>query len=124
MGAAVALENIKIIEERNLVQNAAETGAYMQEKLYALTDHALVGEVRGKGLIAAVEVVAPEGCAAELAPGVLGGRMNALMTEGGMISRNMIDALAFCPPLIITRSEVDEMIGILSRSLDELAAEL
>lgn len=124
VGAAVALENIKIIEERNLVQNAAETGAYMQEQLGALLDHPLVGEVRGQALIAAVEVVPPTGREAEFNPGVLGGRLNALMAENGVISRNMMDALAFCPPLIITRDEVDEVVDILGRSLNQLDTEL
>ncbi|QFT81945.1 Taurine--pyruvate aminotransferase [Roseovarius sp. THAF27] len=124
VGAAVALENIKIIEERNLVQNAAETGAYMQEQLGALLGHPLVGEVRGKALIAAVEVVPPKGREADFKPGALGGRLNALMAENGVISRNMIDALAFCPPLIITREEVDEVVSTLGRSLNQLEAEL
>src|SRR5690606_36990822 len=124
VGAAVALENINIIEERELVRNAADVGAYMISRLNGLLDHELVGEVRGKGLIAAVEVVAPNGRDMEFPPGELGRRMNALMTENGLISRNMIDALAFCPPLIITHGEVDEMIGILARSLDQLANQL
>ncbi|UXX82038.1 aspartate aminotransferase family protein [Roseovarius pelagicus] len=124
VGAAVALETIKIIEERDLVANAAETGAYMMDKLNTLKGHALVGEVRGKGLLAAVEMVAPQGREAEFGAGTLGGRMNVIMTEKGLISRNMIDALAFCPPLIITPAEVDEMVDILTASLDQLAAEL
>lgn len=124
VGAAVALENINIIEERGLVQAAADNGAYMISKLNGLLDHELVGEVRGKGLIAAIEVVAPEGRETEFSPGKLGGRMNALMTENGLISRNMIDALAFCPPLIITRGEIDEMVEIVTKSLDQLAEQL
>ena len=124
VGAVIALENLKIIQERNLVENAAEVGAYMQERLNALGDHALVGEVRGQALIAAVELVAPKGREDEFAPGALGGRLNALVAQNGVISRNMMDALAFCPPLIINRAEVDEMVGIVAKSLDQLASEL
>lgn len=124
VGAAVALENIRIIEERDLVANSAETGAYMLARLGELRDHPLVGEVRGKALIAAVELVAPEGREAEFQAGALGTRMTRILTENGLFSRNVVDAMALCPPLIITRAEVDEMVGIIGRSLDELAAGL
>ncbi len=124
VGAAVALENIRIIEERDLVANSAETGAYMLARLGELRDHPLVGEVRGKALIAAVELVAPEGREVEFQAGALGTRMTRILTENGLFSRNVVDAMALCPPLIITRAEVDEMVGIIGRSLDELAAGL
>src|SRR5690606_4553589 len=58
VAAAVALENIRVIEERGLVENARDVGEYMQRKLRELASHDLVGEVRGVGLIAAVELVA------------------------------------------------------------------
>ena len=61
VGAAVALENLKIIEERDLVANAAERGAELQAGLRSFAGHPLVGEARGVGLIAALELVAPEG---------------------------------------------------------------
>lgn len=50
--------------------------------------------------------------------------MTRILTENGLFSRNVVDAMALCPPLIITRAEVDEMVGIIGRSLDELAAGL
>lgn len=124
VGATIALETIRIIEERDLVQNAAETGQYMQDRLSELADHTLVGEVRGKALIAAVELVAPEGRAEEFPPAALGGRLNGILSTNGLISRNMGDAMAFCPPMIITRDEVDEMVSIIANGLDQLAAEL
>ena len=80
--------------------------------------------MRGKALIAAVELVAPEGREAEFAAGALGTRMGKILTENGLLSRNILDAMALCPPLIISRGEIDEMVGILARSLDELAASL
>lgn len=124
VGAAVALENIRIIEERDLVANSAETGAYMLSRLDGFRDHPLVGEVRGKALIAAVELVAPKGREAGFQAGALGTRMSRILSDNGLISRNVLDALALCPPLIITRAEVDEMVDIIGRSLDELAASL
>ena len=118
VGAAVALENIKIIEERQLVQNAAETGAYMQRRLREFTGHPLVAEVRGVGLIAALELVAGD------KPGAHGIMMNRFMEDNGVISRNMMDAMAFCPPMIIQPNQVDLMINKIAKSLDLLTAQV
>jgi 4-aminobutyrate--pyruvate transaminase len=123
VAAAVAVENLKIIEERDLVTNARETGAYMQKRLRELADHPLVGEVRGVGLIAALELV---GDKATKAPhekvGTLGGLANAAMFGNGVITRNMADAIAFCPPMIITPSQVDDVVAATKKSLDETLA--
>lgn len=124
VGAAVALENLKIIEERDLVGNAAVRGAELQAGLAKLTDHPLVGEARGVGLIAALELVAPEGEDDRLPPGRLGIIMNRILQENGLISRNMMDAMAFCPPLIIDRKQVSEVLDIVERSLENLTTEL
>ena len=123
--AAVALETIKIIEERGLVAHAAEVGARLQTGLRRLTDHPLVGEVRGVGLIAAIELVADPAKRTALDPfGKLGGLVNGILQKNGVISRNMGDALAFCPPLIITAAEVDDLLARIARSLDEAKAEI
>jgi 4-aminobutyrate---pyruvate transaminase len=124
VGAAVALENIKIIEELDLVANAAERGVELQAGLAELTSHPLVGEARGIGLIGALELVAPEGKKDEFVPGKLGAHMNAIMLRNGLISRNMMDAMAFCPPLIVGANELGEIIRITTKSLEELAAEI
>jgi len=118
VGAAVALENIRIIEEEGLVKKAAETGAYFRDRLAGLASHPMVGEVRGVGLIAAVELVHPD-LGDGVKPGQLGKAMNALLFERGVISRAMIDAMAFCPPLIIERDEIDLIVDAL---IDALAA--
>lgn len=125
VAAAVALENLKIIEERGLVDNARTVGAHMQKRLHELADHELVGEVRGVGLIAAVEMVADKATKAPLGkPGALGGLVNGFMQENGVISRNMADAVAFCPPLIITEQQVDTMVDALAKSLDQAAGQV
>ncbi|RNF36330.1 aspartate aminotransferase family protein [Paracoccus methylarcula] len=118
VGAAVALENIAIIEERDLVRNAAETGAYMQDRLNALADHPLVAETRGIGLIGALELEPGE------IPGQRGALMNRIMQDKGVISRNMTDAMAFCPPLIVSRAQIDEMMGVVTESLDILQQQM
>ena len=124
VGAAVALENLKIIEERNLVENAATVGAVLRKGLAGFADHPLVGEVRGVGMIAALELAAPADKAEEFAVGALGAKMAALMIENGMISRNMGDAMGFCPPLISTEADAAEMISIVGKSLESLTADI
>ncbi|MFP7571684.1 aspartate aminotransferase family protein [Marivita sp. S2033] len=117
VGAAVALENIRIIQERDLVANAAERGGELQAGLAAFAAHPLVGEARGVGLIAALELVAPEGRDTEFAPGKLGAHMNSIFLRNGLVSRNMLDAMAFCPPLIISQSEISDILRIVEKSL-------
>ncbi len=124
VGAAIALENIAIIEERDLVGNSAETGAYMQAELRKLLDHPLVGEVRGVGLIAGVELVLDKVAKTTgEKPGKVGGFAAARMFEYGVISRPMVDALAFCPPMIVNRDDIDGMIAVVKKALDDTAAE-
>jgi 4-aminobutyrate--pyruvate transaminase len=125
VAAAVALENLAIIEERGLVANARDVGAHMQKRLRALQGHALVGEVRGVALIGAVELVTDKAAKKALDPaGKLGGMVANLMQEKGVITRAMTEAIAFCPPMIITAREVDTMVDALEASLDQAKADL
>ena len=98
----------------------------MQKKLRELSDHPLVGEVRGVGLIAAIELVADKAKKLPLngKVGALGAMMNQELVENGVISRNMGDALAFCPPMIITKQQIDDLVNIVSRSLDVVSKQL
>ncbi|AGT08858.1 aspartate aminotransferase family protein [Paracoccus aminophilus] len=125
VAAAVALESIAVIEERDLVGNAARTGAYLHQRLSALADHPLIGETRGLGLIGAVELVADKAARKALEkPGQLGAAVNARLLERGVITRNMGDALAFSPPLIITEAQIDELVEALTGALDDTLADL
>lgn len=122
VAAAVALENLKIIEERNLVENARESGRYMQHALRELSDHPLVGEVRGVGLIAAVEIVADKASKASFDPaGKVGGYVFEQAHNHGLIIRNIQDSIAFCPPLIINKDQVDDMVSRFAKTLDDTA---
>lgn len=123
VAAAVALENIRIIEEEGLVERAAAAGDRLRTGLQKFQDHPLVGEVRGVGLIAAVELVADK--AQKTAPepaGSLGARLNVALGAHGVISRSMVDAVAFCPPLIIKPNEIDDLLGRFGKALETLDA--
>ncbi|MCY3982593.1 MAG: aspartate aminotransferase family protein [Roseovarius sp.] len=119
VGAAVAIENLKIIQERDLVENAALLGRKMLKGLQQFGGHPLVREVRGVGLIAALELQLPEG--EDGPPGTMGAKMNELLTANGVISRNMIDAMAFCPPLIISENEMTKLLDAVEKSLETLS---
>lgn len=123
VATAVGLENLAIIEERNLVANAAKVGAHLQARLREFTDHPLVGEVRGIGLIAAVELVADKASKAKFdPPGKVGLYLFEKAQEHGLIVRAVQDSIAFCPPLIITEAQVDEVVARFARALDETEA--
>jgi 4-aminobutyrate--pyruvate transaminase len=125
--AAVAIETLKIYDEIDIGSHVREVGAHLQSELRRrFAGHELVGEVRGVGLIAAMELVADKAThknfepAAKVAP-----RLVALMQEHGVIGRPSInDALCFSPPLIITKAEVDEMLDRTSKALDDLTVQL
>ncbi|OWT67890.1 MULTISPECIES: aspartate aminotransferase family protein [unclassified Achromobacter] len=121
VATAVALENLKIIDERKLIDNAAECGALLHEQLRALADHPLVGEVRGVGLIAGVELVADKATKRPFDPlGKAGAYAYEKAHEHGLIIRGIQDTVAFCPPLIITPAEVTEMVTRFKRTLDDV----
>ena len=114
VAAAVALENLKIIEERDLVGHVRAIAPTFQKRLAGLAENPLVIETRGIGLIGAAEL-SHEALAAT--PGALGAKTNAMFHDKGLISRNMLDAMAFCPPLIITEAQVNELFDIAEAGL-------
>ena len=122
---AVANETIRIIEEDNLVEQARTLGAHMISGLRQFESHPLVAEVRGVGLIAAVELVTNKETKVGLEkPGQLGAIAGRHAAANGFITRNIMDAMAFCPPLTITKSEVDDLIQRVGKALDGTLAEL
>lgn len=119
----VALENLAIIEERGLVARNAVMGEYMRSGLARFADHPLVGEVRGMGLIAAVELVADKETKARFDPvGKVGLRLFDRAHDHGLIIRAIGNSIASCPPMIITEVEIDEMLRRFAATLDEVTA--
>lgn len=119
VATAVAMENLAIIEERDLIGNAARLTKSFQTGLRQLADHPLVGEVRGEGLIAAVELVADKSTKKPFDNlGAAGARAFDIAHEEGLILRNIGDAIALCPPLIITADEVEDLVGRVVRTVE------
>ena len=121
VAAAAGLANMEIIEKEKLVEKTREKiGPYFQKKLQEFAGHPAVGEVRGVGLIGAMELL-PKGGRKDLKPGMnLGITGAAKVRAEGAIVRGIRDLLAFAPPLVITEKEIDEMFGAVRRGIDKL----
>ncbi|MCH8001252.1 MAG: aspartate aminotransferase family protein [Proteobacteria bacterium] len=121
--AAVALETLKIYEERDIVGHVRQVGPRLQEGLRRYADHPMVGEVRGVGLIAGVELVADRASKATFdPPGRVGGYFAERAQAHGLIIRNLMDVIALCPPLIITEDQIDSLVERFARALDDTAS--
>jgi 4-aminobutyrate---pyruvate transaminase len=125
VAAAVAMETLRIYDEMDLVGHVRRVGPLMQKALARFADHALVGDVRGVGLIAGIDIVADKKTrtphdAARKVPAMLD--RNA--KKNGLILRFIGNRIAFSPPMIITEDEIDGMAMRLGRTLDDTLAEL
>ena len=120
--AAAGLANLEIIEEEHIIDHVAEVGPYLVEALSArLGDHPHVGEVRGAGLLAAVEFVADRSTKTRFdSKEAIGGKLSNACLERGLISRAMPhgDILGFAPPLIITLPEVEQVADIVADAVE------
>jgi 4-aminobutyrate aminotransferase len=121
VSCAAALETIRLLEE-GLIENAAVTGEYLLGRLRELaTRHALIGDVRGLGLMVGVELVRDR---ATLEPAVT--ERDALVQKcfhkGLLLLGCGASTVRFCPPLVISRSDVDSAVGILDQALSEVSA--
>ena len=125
--AAVAIETLKIYDEMDIGTHVRAVGPHMQAELRRrFADHPLVGEVRGTGLIAAVELVADKATRTNFDPKAkVGPRLTKLCEENGVIGRSVMnDTLCFSPPLVITAEEIDEMLTRVGKALDELTVQV
>jgi len=124
--AAAGIANLELIDTLGLVENAREVGGYFNAVLKdALADHPMVGDVRGEGLMAAVEFVADKAERRLFDPALeVGPRVAAAALEHGLIARAMPqgDILGFAPPLCVTKSEVDEIVDLAKIAIDTVAA--
>ena len=129
----VGLEVLDIIEEEGILEHTAQMGAYLLEKASALDAHPSVGEIRGLGLILGIELVRDKDTK-EPFPASIGfhKRLNKILLDkdlsvgsgGGTADWVNGDDLRFYPPLIITRSQIDNVIATIDEGLTQLEAEL
>ncbi|MBY6162996.1 aspartate aminotransferase family protein [Mameliella alba] len=124
IGAAAGVANLKLLDALNLVQNAGEVGAHFNAVLRdALGDHANVGEVRGEGMMAAVEFVADRDSRSFFDPSQkVGPSIAAALLKRGVIGRAMPqgDILGFAPPFSLTRAEAEEVAGKTAQAVAEV----
>jgi putrescine---pyruvate transaminase len=118
---AAALANLNEIEALALISRVKnDLGPYFQVKLEEIGNHRAVAEVRGDGLIAALELVPREGRDALTPASMLGLKAWALIREEGAMVRGIRDLIALAPPLIISHAEIDELFDCIRRGLDRL----
>jgi 4-aminobutyrate--pyruvate transaminase len=121
--AAVALKNLQLFDERDILDHVRKVAPRFQERLSAFQDRPLVGEARGVGLIGACELVADKKEKRSFQPeqGV-GAYCAARAQDHGLILRAMGDTVAFCPPLIIREEEIDELFDRFEKALEDTEA--
>jgi L-2,4-diaminobutyrate transaminase len=128
IGAAAANAVLDIVEKENLPGNARDVGAYLQDRMKAtFAQLSIVGEVRGVGLMAAIEFVADRGRKTRFDAGLrVGARISKAARDRGLIARAMPhgDILGFAPPLIATRNDLDEIVTIAEAAVRQVMDEL
>ena len=121
--AAVALEAIRIYEERGIVDRVRRLGPRLQAGLREFSDHPLVGEVRGVGMMAAVELVKDKESRESFDPGTgVGAHFGRQAIRNGLIVRTIGDSICLAPPLIITEEQIDLVLEKFGRALEETTA--
>ena len=121
--AAVALETLRIYEERDILGHVRRVGPHMQEGLRRLGEHPIVGEARGVGLLGGLELVKDRTTREPFQPSDGAGFYAARRAQAhGVITRAMGDTLGFSPPLIISESEIDDMLARVAKALDDTHA--
>jgi putrescine aminotransferase len=124
--SAVALENLSILQRERVVEGVRDRAApYLQRRWQELAAHPLVGEARGLGLLGALELVRSKEPRQWFEPrGKVGERCRDICIRNGLVMRATRDTMIIAPPLVITDSEIDELVDKAWRSLDETLADL
>jgi putrescine aminotransferase len=124
VACAAGLATLQILRQSNIIQTAAtEVAPYFQRRLRELADHRIVGEVRGRGMFAAVELVRDKGSRERLAPNSASAVFcRDTANAGGLMVRQTGDAMIMAPPLISSTAEIDILVEKLGQALDQTAA--
>ncbi len=128
LAAAAALANLQLIEEGGLIEQAAARGAHLHRRLQeAFADHPLVGEIRGRNLVGAVEFVAAKNPMTRFDPAhKIAARIVKQARDRGIITRALphADTISFSPPFVISEAEIDEMVAKTREAVDATMDEL
>jgi len=121
---AVALKNIEILEREALVDRAAASGARLLERLRTLESLDGVGNVRGLGMMAAVEVVADK-ATKQLFPAEIGmaQKLTDALLDRGLYTRVAMDCICVAPPLVTTDAQIDRIVGIIGETVPAVVSE-
>lgn len=126
VACAVSLKNLEIIEREKLVDRVRDDiGPYFQAKIRELQSHPLVGEVRGRGLLGAIELVKDKGKRTFFDSDMdVGTQCRNHCFANGLVMRAIRDTMVLAPPMIVKREEVDEIVRIARRCFDLTAKDL
>lgn len=122
VACAVALENLRILEDEKIVETVAKkTAPYLARRWQELAGHPLVGEARLKGMMGAIELTPDKSARAKFAAdeGTVGFICREICFDNGLIMRHVGDRMIMSPPLVISESEIDELVDTAFRCLDE-----
>ena len=125
IGAAAGVANLKLLDDLNLIQNASEVGAYLNKTMTeALGDHPNVGEIRGEGMLCAVELVADRDSRQHFDPSdKVGARIvGSMLEQDKVIARAMPqgDIIGYAPPFCLTREEADTVVAATKRAVNAI----
>jgi adenosylmethionine-8-amino-7-oxononanoate aminotransferase len=128
VAAAAAIRNLEIFDDENLVERGAEMGKYLGSRLEELRSHRIVGDVRGVGMVWALDLVKSKKDKTQWGKDhAIIRRLTDLNMEGGLVTRTW-DVMHFAPPLVVTKDEIDRMVAIVDEALtvveQEFAAEI
>jgi 4-aminobutyrate--pyruvate transaminase len=124
VGCAVALKTLEIYQRDRIIETVRDSLIpRFWKHLDALRGHDLVGEVRGNGFVAGIELVADKTTKAAFPAKVaIGAKAVALAQSEGVILRNLGDTLAVCPPLVTTLDDLDDLFARIGRAIDKVEA--
>ena len=119
VAAAVGLENLRILRDEQIIQQVHDkTAPYLQQRLRELADHPLVGEVRGLGMLGAIELVKDKATRARYEGKGVGMICRQHCFDNGLIMRAVGDTMIIAPPLVISLEEIDELVEKARKCLD------
>jgi len=119
VAAAVALENLRILRDEQIITQVQDkTAPYLQQRLRELADHPLVGEVRGLGMLGAIELVKDKASRTRYPGKGVGMICRQHCFDNGLIMRAVGDTMIIAPPLVISLAEIDELVAKARKCLD------